>query len=187
MGIILILSFYAVVIFLVVYLWFFADTESKSFDGSFARFFLQTIPKHFSKTFRAVFGNKIAGYCGSVFHYVVYEPNPILLLLYLFIINTAFICWLLFGVQFLPNNPEGDFHYYFALFGVIASQITFYLACTTPPGQLTEETVTCFGHQPYDGLMYISRMYCRTCRLPKVRERETRFNFHYICLTVFSC
>jgi hypothetical protein len=45
------------------------------------------------------------------------ERNPLLLLLYL---NSAFISWLIFGVQFLPKD---SIHYYVAFIGVFLAQL----------------------------------------------------------------
>ena len=168
----LLLLFYAVLIVLIVYLWFFSDTEDDSINGSLSRFFIKSIPKFLHTFSTSVCGSTITGYFSKTFHYIAYERNPLLVLTYLFIINAAFICWLLFGVDLLPNDSVGTFHYYFAFFGVIFSQFTFYLACTTSPGVLCKETARSYGHQPFDGLMYTSGYYCRTCLVPKVSIRN---------------
>lgn len=166
----LLLIFYGIVIILVIYLWFFSDTEDNSINGTISRFFIKKIPKFLHSFSTNLCGSTVTGYFSKIFHYVAYERNPLLVLTYLLIINAAFICWLLFGVELLPNTPMGTFHYYFAYFGVLFSQFTFYLACTTAPGIISKETAQCYGHQPFDGLMYTSGFYCRTCRVPKVKE-----------------
>jgi hypothetical protein len=183
----LLLTFYGVMIVLVVYLWFSADVEDSGLNGTLSRFFLISLPQKVTAASSVILGKQTTLFFQRVYHYVVYERNPILVICYLLIINGAFICWLLYGVPFLPMNSSfTPFHYYFAFFGVFFAQLTFYLACTKPPGRLTTENVQCFNEcVSYDGLMYVSRYYCTTCLLPKI-PRSKHCSLCGYCVPVFD-
>lgn len=167
-------------LFIVIYVLFFgvfiygfafADVESKGINGEFSRLLLQKIPQFLKGFLQAIFGKACVGCIQKGVHYVVYERNPLLLLTYLAIINGAFIAWLMYGVPQLPTLYASTIHIYGGYFGVIVSQFTFYLACTVGPGTITKDNVKCYAHQPYDGLLFTSGLYCTTCKVEKVRAR----------------
>lgn len=94
---------------------------------------------------------------------------------YLATLNGSFFCWLAFGAPLLPNSMTSHYHKYLAYIGVMACHYTFYIACSEGPGVLTAENVECFDHQEYDGVLYVERHICRTCRIRKVSKQR---NFH---------
>lgn len=185
-GLSLLLLFYSFIIILFVYIWFCADVDSPGLNGIASRFFVHQVPKTLSALVTSICGTKVSGCCFSIYNYVVHERNPILVIAYLLIINAAFITWLFFGVPLLPpNHPMSDFHYAFAYVGVVVSQLTFYLACTKSPGVINMESVHVFNHQPCDGLMFQSRMFCTTCRVPKL-ARSKHCSLCGYCVPVFD-
>ena len=68
--------------------------------------------------------------------YVVNTKNPILQILYLVLLNGAFIVWLIFGQTQLPTSRIGVIHAYIGTAGVIICHICFYIACAVSPGKL---------------------------------------------------
>jgi hypothetical protein len=159
---------YVLVFGLMAFLFFCADDEAPGFKGQLARFMTISIPWHSKRLVILLCGKGIWRVCFDTYDYVANQRNPIMQAVYLFVINGAFISWLLFVVPQLPMLYISTVHIYGAYIGVILAQITFYLACSVSPGVITTNNAACFGHQPYDGLMYASGMFCKTCRVPKV-------------------
>jgi len=78
------------------------------------------------------------------------------------------MCWIIYGAPELPTYFVGVEHNYIAYVWVALAQYSFFLASTVEPGRITKRNVKFFSHQPYDGLMFVDGLYCKTCELPKV-------------------
>ena len=78
------------------------------------------------------------------------------------------MCWLVCGAPLVPNSMIGSHHKYIAYIGVLACHYSFHVACKMGPGVITEETVECFAHEQYDGVLYHEGYVCRTCDTAKV-------------------
>lgn len=161
-------AFYTIILIVFIYAFFFADTSGKGASGQLARFVTRTVPKWLKSTIRSCCGSDIVDSFGRVSDYVMYQRNPILIVAYLVVINGAFTGWLIYGEPQLPTKLASKVHSYGGYIGVIAAQLSFYLACTISPGVITPKNVEHFNHVPYDGLLYISDKFCTTCRIPKV-------------------
>jgi hypothetical protein len=165
---ILFLVGYGLFFVVMIYGFFFADVESKGVHGYLSRLLLHGIPRQVEKVFNAVFGKKFTNKIGEVYDYVVNQRNPILIVLYFMIINSAFLAWTIYGIPFLPNKFVPYHHVYISIAWVIICQITFVLASHTSPGVITKENIEQFSHEKCDGLIYASDTYCKTCLIPKV-------------------
>ncbi len=138
---------------------------------------IEKIARYSQSTIRFLCGESALRCCSRSIHYITNEKNPILQILYVLIVNAAYITWLIYGEPLLPTIFVGHSPKYLAAFGVLVCLGTFYLACTTPPGHVTKETVDCYMHTPYDGLVYVPNMYCKTCNIPKVHVYSTYISF----------
>eukprot|EP01038_Epipyxis_sp_PR26KG_P010137 gene10137-13636_t len=178
---------YTIIIIVTIYAITCADTNvrNQSMNGTISRFLFKRIPEAVSQSINTIIGDKLFEQLIEIYQYIIYERNPLLQLLYLIIINGAFIAWLLIGAPQLPTFLVGSIHQYIAVFWVITCQYSFYLACTVGPGTITEKNQTCFGHQPYDGLIYIPNNKCKTCNTTKV-ARSKHCNLCGICVPLFD-
>jgi palmitoyltransferase len=129
---------------------------------------IETVARWTHSTIRFLCGESALRCCTRSMHYVTNEKNPILQILYLIIVNAAYITWLIFGQPLLPTFLVGNSPKYLAALGVFSCFATFYLACKTPPGRITTENVECFMHNHYDGLIYAPNAFCKTCKVVKV-------------------
>ncbi len=93
--------------------------------------------------------------------------------MYLFLINGAYVTWLITGQPLLPTYFIPAYHSYLVFIGVIISQGLFFLSCSTGPGTITKETQDIFDHQVYDGTVFIEGAVCSTCNTKKVNSSET--------------
>ncbi len=176
MDIYIFIVLYVLVFSIFVYGLFFANVESKGLNGKFSRLLLHSVPGKTKAAMKAVFGNACFGVFQRGFNYVVNERNPLLQGTYLIIINGAFIGWLLYGVPQLPTYYASTIHIYGGYFGVIVSQVTFFLACSIGPGSITKHNLKCYAHQPYDGLLFTSGLYCTTCKIEKVCRKSSQLS-----------
>lgn len=176
---------YVLVFAFISFLFCCADPDLPGVRGQVARFFTIRLPK--------LLKGAVVGLCGSgawkvvfgAYDYVANQRNPLMQGMYLLIINGAFVSWLLWGAPLLPVHYLGSHHYYIAYAGAVLSQVTFYLACTVSAGQVTADSAAAFGHVPYDGLMYASGMFCKTCRVPKTaRSKHCALCGH--CVPIFD-
>lgn len=150
---------------------FFADLEAdhNTTHGRLSRFILSTLPTFISTTTRSLCGESAAGYLAECYHYAVHERNPLLQGTYLVILNSAFVAWMVFGDHKVPCYlVQSRFYSYMSYAGIALCQATFYLACSVPPGIITEDNVSCYMHHKYDGLIFSSDALCSTCNIPKV-------------------
>jgi hypothetical protein len=180
-------AIYLVVLVGVTYALFFADPTASGISGVCGRFFIQTIPRYTRSLIKACFGPRVLNSFLSCINYIAKERNPLLIIAYLVIINGAFAGWLYSGVPLLPRLLASTVHIYGGYIGVIASQISFYLAVMQSPGRINENTVQRFNHQPFDGLLYTTGQFCKTCKVPKVNILYSEsFVFFILLCTIYS-
>jgi hypothetical protein len=165
---VIMLSFYMVLMLIPLYLLLCSDTSDKGGNGTVSRFFMITIPRTISRTLRGCCGDAAYSTIESGYDYVTNQRNPIMQILYVVLINAAFIAWMMTGMQKLPTYLVSKNQAYISIAFVLFAQLTYYWACTVGPGALTQENVHCFAHQPYDGLMFLPGARCSSCNVPKV-------------------
>ena len=152
------------------YLILFSDVDDKGINGQISRFFMVTCSDAIKRACYATVGRGFFEKIYNVYDYIVNKPNPLLLILYLIIINTIYMIWLTNGHPYIPPSLEDVYlnYHYCPFIGVLACQISFYYACAVPPGEITKDNVDCYMHSEYDGTLYIENKECRTCKTYKV-------------------
>jgi hypothetical protein len=166
---IVLLVIYALVTIIPIYLFFCADTSDSGINGSVSRTLTIKLPNMLRRAVRSCFGQNTIDRLESVYDYVFNQRNPIMQILYMVLINSAFIAWMMTGMQQLPTYLVKYDQAYISVAFVLVAQYTYYLACSVGPGTITKENVQCFSHQPYDGLLYLPGSQCSSCQIPKVR------------------
>ena len=162
------MGFYMVILTIPLYLLLCSDTSSSGVNGVISRYFLEKLPKFFSKTLKCCFGEKGFEQLERTYDYVTNQRNPIMQILYTILINAAFGGWMMTGMKKLPTYLVQEHQAYISIVFVLFAQFTYFLACTIGPGTITKENVKCFAHQPFDGLMYLPGSECSSCQIPKV-------------------
>ena len=172
------IAFYLIVLIIVIYVLTLADAESTGLNGRLSICLLVNAPRQLSKTLLSFLGPRLFKKCSSTYDYAVNERNPIMQVVYLVIINTSFLCWLIFGVPLLPNSMVSYHHKYIAYLGIAACNFSFYTACKKGPGVIVEGNLRCFAHQPFDGALYVEGYGCRTCEIKKVSSTEIMIGYY---------
>jgi hypothetical protein len=172
MGLILyifLLSFYGLIILIFGYTICGADCDDPGLNGRISRYLYEYVPQQISKLISRLAGPSLYKQIVGYYDYAVNERNPIMQGVYLVVLNTSFICWLVLGAPKLPNSSMVGYHHrYLAYVGVAACHYSFYVACTKSPGMIVKANIRCFAHHPYDGALYVEGYGCHTCGVKKV-------------------
>lgn len=163
----------------------FADLDNEGVLGNVSRFILLKIPESVRYITITIFGKSFYSIFSSIFDYVVNQKNPILQILYLVLLNGAYILWLLYGVPHLPTVYVGVVHQYIGFLGVLVCHVCFYLACTTKPGIVCKDNIDLFCSRPYDNLLYFQGNICSTCQVVKP-PRSKHCKLCDMCVPVFD-
>eukprot|EP01035_Chromulina_nebulosa_P034581 gene34581-46412_t len=176
---------YALTIAIFIFYLTCADSDAEGLIGSLSRGLFEFIPSKISAVLRACMGDWAFAKVENIYDYTVNQRNPLLQLAYLFVINGAFLTWIIYGIPLLPTYFIGKQHIYISYVWVAVAQYTFFLASTKEPGTIHTSNIATFSHQPYDGLLYIEGLHCRTCLVPKI-PRSKHCTFCGYCVPIFD-
>lgn len=193
-----------------IYVCQFADPrppdEKASFLTNCNRFIsnvlINRIPSALKRTLKFFVGERMFDRLASMVDYALNKRNPLLQLFYLAIINSAYITWLALGQPQLPTVLVPAYHKYVIFSGILACQVCFYVACTTPPGlpstkgKEDNEGDNCSDQHRYtfDGTLYVDGIDCSTCHSAKqARSKHCRLcdtcvpRFDHHCIWLNQC
>jgi len=162
-----------------------SGSGSSSCWGSARRVVQTQLPAMLLRGLKCCLGDKATACLGRQYDYVVYQRNPIMQVLYVSLINGAYVVWLVYGYGLLPTYLATSTHHFLATVLLIIAQVSFYLACTVRPGSISDSNMSCFDHQPYDGLLYVRGTMCRSCRIVKP-ARSKHCSLCGVCVPMFD-
>ena len=163
---------YILIFSLFVFNLFFSDVDADGLLGSLSKLLNIRIPAAMRSFSDRYFGEDVSELVGKLYDYIVNKRNPLMQMLYLLIINAAYLVFIIYGQTRLPTIFMPSYHGYIAFIGVLICHISFYIACTVPPGAITHLTIQALDHQPYDNLIYINNRICKTCNIRKLARSK---------------
>lgn len=182
---IVIIILYGIMLPLLLFGVFCADTGKKGWFGNISRFVVLGIPRYMQQTIKFIFGKRIYSCIGGYYSHFVYERNHILQAAYLILINGAFIWWLYFGYPRIPSYFISDNVANGAFLLILFCHMSFITACSRPAGVISTSNADCFMHHPYDGILFEANKYCNTCKTIKP-ARSKHCSYCNICVPRFD-
>lgn len=160
-----------------------------------SRALLTSLPHAFRRGLKRVVGERVFGMMAGALDYAINQRNPLLQLMYLGLINGAYVAWLTLGQPQLPVLLVPAYHKGVIFAGIVACQGAFYLACTTSPGVITNASQHVYDQRhPYDGTVYADGLQCGTCETKKIaRSKHCRLcntcvaRFDHHCIWLNQC
>ena len=161
------LLLYIIVIAISIYGFCWSDIGDNGLNGLLSRFLFVFVPEKASRALLALCGPRTHMCCSDAFIYVTKERNPLMQIVYLVVINLAYISWMIYGEHLLPSHFVPLYHKYIAMFGIVACHVSFYYACKVGPGTITKETVRYYDYEPFDNVLFVDDNMCQSCDVLK--------------------
>ena len=103
-------------------------------------------------------GDLIIDKIEKFFHYICFEPNPIVMILYLLLAVVGFIVYVRDGFALLPCVYASNVHKYTGSALMIACYKSFYSACTVNPGYILKSNhKQAIKRFEFDNVMYYAK------------------------------
>jgi len=153
------LASYFFFIFLIMYVVFIAPP-----DSSISIFLLQTLPSFLGSITDSICGASFTARLSKCSHWVTSERNPLMQIVYLLVVGTAWSVMIFVGYDFIrAGNPFlGMYHCTLGYVVYATCLTTFYLACTVPAGTIDAGNLEAQETFPYDNVLFSSKICTRT-------------------------
>ena len=135
---------YLFIVILVVvafyYLFLCVDGNKPGILATIKRFLFDAIPTALAKFGRATCGNFFVDFIEKIAHYVCFETNPIVMIIYLVLAIAGFYIYVRDGYSMLPGPYASSIHKYTGTVLMFFCYRSYYLACTVSPGFITKSS-----------------------------------------------
>lgn len=188
MGIAVLLIVNTAIVGFVGWIIFASDPHAGGVEGKVSRLFLKSLPSAASRSLRAVCGERLYGKLQKLYNYVVYQPNPILQIFYLVLVNGGFLAFILEAYPYIPTDHFDRIHRPIVFIAMALCAVSFAVACTVGPGRITLRSVPALDNYPIDGVIFRitpTPAMCSTCNVPKL-ARSKHCSTCGICVSRFD-
>ncbi|KAF0689606.1 Aste57867_18963 [Aphanomyces stellatus] len=130
--------------------------------GAAHRLLLQRLPSALSALILKLGGPNVHESTLNAYDYVVYQPNPLLQIVYLHLVIGGYALFLVFGQPLLPNVYLTEAYGYGLGMAAFLALLSFLQACMYSAGVLTKRTTPQYDNYAFDHVMYRPKNECPT-------------------------
>ena len=165
---------YVFILLSVAFLYIFVCVDEHG-EGCMAKlkiFFWKTLPAFMLKAAGRICGQRFVWMIERISHYICYEPNPFVQIIYFVCAFGGFYVYVTKGFIHMPNPRVGEIHFYTGTGLMFACYASYFMACWVDPGRLDKDTdKSKLNHAikrfKYDKIIFEPRKKCRTCLIDK--------------------
>ncbi|OQR82184.1 hypothetical protein THRCLA_11066, partial [Thraustotheca clavata] len=168
-----------------VFLFTCVDSSADGVLGRLRKVVVDDFPQFLSNAILRICGDRVHRSVVECTNYSLYEPNPLMQMVYLLLVCGGYGFFLFYGQPYIPNLFISSYHTICVLFLATASLCTFFQASTISPGLLNERTLRWHNHYEYDGVMYKKDTECTTCKVIKL-ARSKHCSVCNVCVPRFD-
>lgn len=168
----------------------YGDPDGNRWVDSVARFIRVTLPRMLRIAIRSSLGETSLNRIESWLSYVMYEKNPLTMILYLFLSIGGYIAFVFSGYPYLRNKTLNfPFHKEIGFLLFCGSLFFFLQASSLNPGIITKSNhAAMIAMYPFDGTVFKKGNICPTCRVEKpARSKHCRYCKVEICRYDHHC
>ena len=158
----------------VIYACCIGNPKSKSLGGRFSKFVAVDLPPALDRNARRFLGNRVVDGAGRAAHWVAFERNPLLQIVYAALVLGGYFVLVREAYPMIPNLYMDSYHRATGVVVWALTVLSFWKACVTSAGVITEDNEAEFDVFPYENIMYVPRT-CSTCKtLKPARSKHCR-------------
>jgi palmitoyltransferase len=162
----------------IVWLVFLADPNGAAYQLVAVR-----IPALAASASTKVCGAKFTGRMGRLINWVANEQNPLMQIMYLAIVLSAWAAMIFKGYPMIrAGNPFLEPYHCYVGYGVYAACLaTFYLACTVPAGTISKNNTADWDVYPPDNVLFAANKWCdRTGMVKLPRSKYSKLEGRHV-------
>ena len=162
--------FFIVIIFLVAFFYLFVcvDGNKPGLLATIKNFLFETFPTALVRGGRMTCGDRFVETVERILHYICFETNPIVMILYLMLAIIGFLIYIRDGFSMLPGPYASEIHKYTGTALMLWCYRSYYLACTVNPGYIVKSThKDALRRFKFENIMYFAKKDCQTCKFEK--------------------
>ena len=169
---------YTTIFFLFIYIYIIADPKT----SRLSYIFQNTIPHYILQKIESIFGSKVSSKIENAHHYLLYEQNPSLLVLYITLIVGSWSIVFVYGYPMIVQSEYvSSYHTVSATITCVACYVSWYYAYHTKPGYIYAANVNKYDNYEYDEVLFCDNNTCPTSNEKKVvRSKHDTFTSKYV-------
>ena len=155
-----------------LYLFVCVDERGTGCCAKMKIFFWQTLPDTLKAIARKICGDKFVWLIDRTAHYICYENNPFVQIIYFACAFGGFYVYVRDGFPHLPNKRLDFYHIPVGTLLMIVCYASYFMACWVDPGKLDKDSdrgtvISALKRFKFDNIIFEKGVKCRTCLIEK--------------------
>lgn len=135
-------------------------------------FFWKTMPDFLKKVASKICGQRFVRVIERIAHYICYEPNPFVQIIYFVCAFGGFYVYVTQGFVHIPNPRVSEYHKWTGTALMMICYASYAMACWVDPGRIDKNTeraqlIRSIKRFKFDNIIFEKGAKCRTCLIDK--------------------